>query len=217
MEEILSRLIIQIPGFILAVVIHESAHAYIADKFGDPTAKNLGRISLNPVPHIDLIGSIVFPIIGVLIGGVMFGWAKPVPVDTRRFKNMRKGIFWVSFAGPLSNIMLAIFTAFLLAFLATQISPDFYLYGPMYQMLIATIQINVVLAVFNLLPWPPLDGAKMVSAFLSFDNMVKYESLARYSIFFFLFLMYSGALRYVIGPALMAVNTIVVGFAGMMG
>ena len=100
MEDTILRLIIQVPGFLFAIVFHEFAHAYMAFRFGDSTAKDLGRMSLNPVPHIDLFGTIILPAVSVLLGGVMFGWAKPVPADTRRMKNIRKGIFWISCQMP---------------------------------------------------------------------------------------------------------------------
>ena len=202
MEDTILRLVTQVPGFLLAIVVHEAAHAYMACKFGDDTAKNMGRLSLNPMVHLDKIGTIVFPLIGVLIGGIMFGWAKPVPVDPRNFKNFRSAIFWVSFAGPLANIILAIFSAFFLAFIVAYIPSDSFIFSPFIQILKKSVYINIVLAVFNLIPWPPLDGSKMVSSFLERDMLVRYESLAKYSLLFFIFLMYTGVLRYVLTPAL---------------
>lgn len=203
MESLISRLIIQAPTLLLAIVIHEAAHAYMAHKFGDDTAKLKGRLTLNPAPHIDVMGTIVFPLIGLISGWVMFGWAKPVPVDPRKFSNARKGIFWVSFAGPLSNIILALISAFLLSILFTQVSPEFSLFKPFTDILKQSVIINIVLAVFNLIPWPPLDGSKMVSSFMDYETLRKYEELSRYSLLFFIFLMFTGVLSYVITPAIM--------------
>lgn len=202
MTDLIARLAIQIPAFLLAIVIHEASHAFMATKFGDDTPKYNGRLTLDPLVHLDLLGTVIFPLIGALIGGMMFGWAKPVPIDPRNFKNIRSGIFWVSFAGPLSNIILAVVCSFLLAFMFTNVSNDFYFFSPFTQILRASISINIILAVFNLIPFPPLDGSKMVSSFLNYKQLMQYESLARYSFIFFIFLMMTGALYYVITPAL---------------
>ncbi len=203
LSDLIFRLSIQVPGFLLAIVVHEAAHAYMAYRFGDNTAKYAGRLSLNPAVHLDVVGTIIFPLIGILFGGAMFGWAKPVPVDARKFKNIRKAIFWVSFAGPLANIILAMLSAILLSILLTQFAPNFYLFSPFKEILNQSVIINIILAVFNLIPWPPLDGSKMVSSFLDYTSMRKYEDLSRYSLIFFIFLMYTGALGYVLRPAIM--------------
>ena len=112
MEDIIYRIATSLPGFLLAIVFHEAAHAFIALKFGDPTAKLGGRLSLNPSVHYDLWGTVIMPLMFVILGWGIFGYAKPVPVDTRNFKNVKSGIFWVSFAGPLANILLAIVSSF---------------------------------------------------------------------------------------------------------
>ena len=203
LSHLIFRLSIQIPGFLLAIVVHEAAHAYMASKFGDNTAKYYGRLSLNPAVHLDVVGTVIFPLIVALFGGAMFGWAKPVPVDARNFKKIRQAIFWVSFAGPLANIILAAISALLLSILLTHFAPDFYLFTPFKDILNQSVIVNIVLAVFNLIPWPPLDGSKMVSSFLDYNSMRKYESLANYSLIFFIFLMYTGALGYVLRPAIM--------------
>ena len=126
MDDFILRLTIQIPGFLLGVVCHEAAHAWMALKWGDPTAKNSGRLTLNPVAHCDIVGSVIFPLIGALLGGTMFGWAKPVPVNPRQLRHPRHGMFWVGFAGPLANIVLGILSALAFAFLLTLVSEDFF-------------------------------------------------------------------------------------------
>jgi len=201
-DDIILRLATMMPAFLLGIVCHEAAHAYAAMKFGDNTAYHQGRLSLNPAVHYDPIGTVVFPLIGVAIGGVMFGWAKPVPVDARYFKNIRQGIFWVSFAGPLANIALAILSAFFLAVMIVWVPQDMYLYDSFFMMLRWSVMINIILAVFNLLPFPPLDGSKMVSTFLDYEQARKYEELQRFSFLFIIILIMTPAFSYIISPAL---------------
>jgi Zn-dependent protease len=202
MQDIIYNIAIGFPGFLFAIVFHEWAHARMALYFGDETAMHQGRLSLNPVVHADPIGTLLFPLIGAVTGGVMFGWARPVPVDPRRFKNHKSGVFWVSFAGPLANIILAIISAFAFAILVTQVSPDFTYFKVLQGMLRASLLINLVLAVFNLLPIPPLDGSKMVTTFLDYNQARKYEELGRYSFILILVLWMTNALSYLMMPAL---------------
>jgi len=200
MDDAIINVLVSIPVFLLAIVVHEVAHGYVALRMGDDTAKRMGRLSLNPIAHIDLIGTVILPLILGLIGGMMFGWAKPVPVDSRNFKNIKSGIFWVSFAGPLANIAFAILSCILFAIIAVFVPRDFYLYIPFIKMLRVSITLNIVLAIFNLIPFPPLDGSKMISTMLSYNNLRKYEAIATYSFPIFIILMWTGALGYVIGP-----------------
>lgn len=204
MEKIILNIATMMPGFLLGIVCHEAAHAYVAMRFGDKTAAYQGRLSLNPMVHYDPIGTVVFPLIGAMIGGVMFGWAKPVPVDSRHFKNIKQGIFWVSFAGPLANIILAVFSALLLAVIIVWIPQSFAYYGPFLLMARYSVMINTILAVFNLLPFPPLDGSKMAATFMDYNTARKYEGLQQYSFLFLIVLLLTGALSYIIRPALVA-------------
>jgi len=203
LQQIILRISIGAPGFLLAIVFHEAAHAFMAYRFGDHTAKYSGRLTLNPSAHIDPIGTILFPLIGAIFGSVMFGWAKPVPIDPRKFKNVRKGIFWVSFAGPLANILMAIVLAFILAFLYAKVSPQTYFYQSAIEMIQSAVGINIVLAAFNLIPFPPLDGSKMVSSFMQYNTAIWYEGLARYSLIFLMIIWMTPVLQYIIRPALM--------------
>lgn len=209
MEEIIYRIAISMPAFLLAIVCHEAAHAAMAKRFGDTTGESLGRLSLNPVVHYDLIGTIIFPLIGAMMGGTMFGWAKPVPVDSRRFKKVRSGIFWVSFAGPLANLILMFVSAVMLALLITKVSPEFSFFTIFADMLKNAVTINVLLAVFNLIPFPPLDGSKMVTSMLDYNKARKFEELERYSFVFLIILIMTPILSWIMTPALLVSNIIV--------
>jgi Zn-dependent protease len=215
--QIINVLSLAVPGFLLAIVCHEAGHAWMALKYGDDTAQRLGRLSLNPSVHYDLIGTIIFPMIGIVLGGVPFGWAKPVPVDPRRFKNMKSGIFWVSFAGPLANILLMILSAFLFALVYTKVPATFGFKKQFLGMLEYSVFINILLAVFNLIPFPPLDGSKMVSTFLSYENARKYEELQRYTMVFLLVLWFTPIFSMIIRPAQMVGYLLMNLFAGILG
>jgi len=187
-QEIIVTLALSAPGFLTAIVFHEWAHAFTAKKFGDDTADRMGRLTLNPMAHYDLFGTVLFPLICVSLGATAIGWAKPVPIDTRNFKQYKKGVFWVSFAGPLSNMILAFLGSFLQVFLLLKF-PGWEYTAILAKMLSYLIMINVVIGVFNLIPLPPLDGSRMLIPFLSFNATRKYEQLAQYTPYIFLGIM----------------------------
>lgn len=180
-NQILFSIAQSVPGFLLAIVVHEWAHGRMALKFGDRTALMAGRLTLNPAAHYDPMGTVVFPLLSAVTGFAIIGWAKPVPVDIRNFKEIRRGIFWVSFAGPLANLVVGTLSAIAVALVATQVSPSFAYYGVMIGMLKYSVFINFILAGFNLIPLPPLDGSKMLSTFLKGETLRKYEALAAYT------------------------------------
>lgn len=211
-----------LPGFLLAIVVHEAAHAWMANKFGDPTAKNQGRLTLNPAAHYDPLGTVFFPLLAAVGNFAVIGWARPVPIEVRNFKDIRKGIFWVSFAGPLSNLILGILSSLVLAIIATQVSSDWAYYTISLKMLRYSIFINFILAIFNLIPLPPLDGSKMVSAFLHGRTLQKYEELARYTPMIFILilalsLMGIHTLGYLLQPAHMLANFFMFSFLSLFG
>ena len=185
-QRILFTIAQSLPGFLLAIVVHEWAHGYVAKKFGDNTAERAGRLTLNPAAHVDPMGTIIFPLIGVVLGWAVIGWARPVPVDSRNFKDFRKAMFWVSFAGPGSNLLLGTISALSYALVATQVSQSFSYYPIILQMLSYSIFINFLLAFFNLIPLPPLDGSKMVASFLKGEALRKYQEVARFTPMIFL-------------------------------
>lgn len=200
--ESVQRLSLQFPPLVIAIVFHEVAHAFMATRWGDQTAKSEGRLTLNPVPHIDPMGTIFFPMLMMLMssGGMLFGWAKPVPINPSRFRKYRAGLFWVSFAGPAMNFLLALFSALLFSGIRKWVPTDFYLYEPLVAMSYVSVSLNIALAVFNLIPLPPLDGSKMIQSFLSFNATQKYESIAQYSFFILMALMFTGAFAILHGP-----------------
>jgi Zn-dependent protease len=192
--ERLQMLSIQLVPFIMAVVFHEYAHGVIAHRWGDNTAKKAGRLTLNPIPHIDPVGTLLFPIINMLTGmNLLFGWAKPVPIDPRLFKKYRHGLFWVSLAGPGMNFLLAILSAVVFCGIHAWMNPEFYLFEPLVAMAYVSVSLNYALGIFNLIPLPPLDGSKVIEAFLPMETARKYESLSRYSFFILIALLFTGA------------------------
>ncbi|MGE0617074.1 MAG: site-2 protease family protein [Bacteriovoracia bacterium] len=193
---LMQRLAINIVPFIMAVVLHEFAHGFVASKWGDNTARDSGRLTMNPAPHMDLMGTVILPLMMFATNSpILFGWAKPVPINPNRFKKYRSGLFWVSFAGPLMNITLALLAAAFLCALLRFSSNEFYLYEPLFQMAQVAVGLNFSLAIFNLLPIPPLDGSKMIQSFLSYTATQKYEAMAQYSFWIILALIMTGAIQ----------------------
>lgn len=198
---------VQMFPFLMAVVFHEYAHGYVANRWGDTTAKDQGRLTLNPLPHLDPIGTILFPLINMLSGmNLLFGWARPVPIDPRRFRKYRPGLFWVSLAGPAMNVLLAIASAAVLCAMIKWLDKDFYFFDPFVLMAQVSVTLNFALAIFNLIPLPPLDGSKIVESFLSLQATRKYESLARYSFFILMAMMLTGAFSILRYPILFCSN-----------
>jgi len=164
----LAQVFIQFAVLLFSLTIHEMAHAWTADRLGDPTARLLGRVSFNPLVHADLIGTVLFPLIA-LIGNVpLLGWAKPVPVNIHRLQHPRRDYVLVAAAGPASNLALAVLSAFTLA--ALPVSPvvlgEANVSAPLASFLSLAVQLNILLAVFNMLPIPPLDGGNVLSGLL---------------------------------------------------
>lgn len=201
MQEFVYNVAINLPAFLLAIVFHEWSHARVALWFGDDTAERQGRLTFNPTVHADPIGTLLFPLVGAAMGGIMFGWARPVPVDTRRFRNWKWGVFWVSFAGPLANIILSIVSALAFAMVYHYLPESNPYYKIAIDMTRNSILMNLVLAVFNLIPFPPLDGSKMVTSFLNYEQARRYEELQRYSFVFLIILWMTPIFRYLMLPA----------------
>ena len=190
---------------IFAITVHEAAHGYAAKYFGDLTAQYLGRISLNPLKHIDPIGTIILPAL-LASSGFIFGWAKPVPVNFSNLRNPKKNMMWVALAGPFSNLLMAIFWAFIYARL--QLFPDSSI---LFLELMARvgIQINLVLMILNMLPIPPLDGGKVAVSLLPYPWSSHLENLERYGLFIIIFLLISGVLGNILDPLIYISKSII--------
>ena len=206
MEEVIDTMLM-IVAFALAIICHEVAHGLAALWLGDDTAKKAGRLTLDPIPHIDPIGSILLPAVLALTGtGVMFGWAKPVPVNLARMRNQRKGLWVTAIAGPLTNLILAIVGALLARLVLWRImnsdlgDSEHDLIWKGVGFLVYVVQINVLLMVFNMLPIPPLDGSRVVAAMMRPAQARTYLRFGQFGFIAIFLLMNFGALDRVIGP-----------------
>ena len=183
--------------------MHESAHAWTADRLGDSTARERGRVSLNPIVHADLVGTVIFPLL-VLVGGVpwLIGWAKPVPVNVRRLRHPRRDYMLVAAAGPASNLLLALSAAIALWFVPVSpvILGEPNVSAPLASLLGRTLELNVLLAVFNLLPIPPLDGGNVLSGLLPPKLAGMFNEIRPYGFLLLYALMLTGGLNYLVGP-----------------
>lgn len=186
---------------IFAITVHEAAHGYVARYFGDMTAHLQGRISLNPIRHIDPLGTILIPALTLAAGGILFGWAKPVPVDFSRLRNPKRDMLWVAAAGPAANLVMAFFWALVIKFSASA-PADFAM--PMAYMGQAGIMINVVLMVLNLLPLPPLDGGRIAVSLLPNPLAERFARIEQYGFIILLVLLFTGVLSKILDPFIRA-------------
>lgn len=202
MQDLIQTIAVYAIPVIFAITLHEAAHGYVARLFGDNTATLAGRVTLNPVPHIDLVGTLLVPA-GILLmsklmggAGLLFGWAKPVPVDFGQLRRPKRDMLWVALAGPAANLFMAILWAISLSLLArTQVQESFFV-----QMAIAGININLVLMALNLLPLPPLDGGRIVFSLLPHRLAFQYSRLEPFGIPILLILLVTGLLGTLIMP-----------------
>lgn len=190
---------------IFAITVHEAAHGYAAKYFGDLTAEKMGRITLNPIKHIDMIGTIILPALTLMLGGILFGWAKPVPVNFDNLNNPKKDMLWVAAAGPASNFIMAILWVLVLKY-ANSAPEDAAFF--LLEMSKVGIMINLVLMVLNLLPLPPLDGGRIAVSLLPMNIAVKFSQLERYGFIILIFLLFTGILGKIISP--------IIGFFGQL-
>lgn len=183
---------------IFAITLHEAAHGYVAKHFGDSTAYMLGRVSLNPVRHIDLVGTIIVPIVTLLLGGILFGWAKPVPVNFGQLRRPKQDMLWVAIAGPAANLAMAVFWALIIK--ASTLVPETYFTLPLVRMGQAGVMINVVLMVLNLLPLPPLDGGRVAVSLLPNPLAYRFSRIEPYGLIILVILFVTHILGQILWP-----------------
>jgi len=208
-------LVLFAPMLIICLSIHEWAHAKSADMLGDSTPRFMGRLTLDPMAHITLVGTVVLPCIAVLTGLPLFGWAKPVPVDMRNFKNPRSGMALVAAAGPASNLVLATLMVAMLAILnqkyqmgVGELKAQGGMLGAGVEMLILGVQLNAFLAFFNLIPLPPLDGSRILQGLVSREWALKLDQMEAWSGWLILLLAFSGVFRVLAIPVFHFIGTL---------
>jgi Zn-dependent protease len=187
---------------LFSLTVHEMAHAWTADRLGDPTARLLGRVSLNPIVHADLIGTVVFPLVSLVSGAMLIGWAKPVPVTLRYLRQPRRDYMLVAAAGPASNLLLALFAAILLAIvpISPQTLGESNVSVPIATLLSRLVNLNVLLAVFNMLPIPPLDGGNVLSGLLPPNLASLFNKVRPYGFILLYALVLSGGFEMIVLP-----------------
>ncbi len=210
------KIVVWVLPVVFAITVHEVAHGWVAKKYGDNTAYMLGRLTLNPLKHIDPLGTIILPGLLLLTGtSFIFGWAKPVPVDARNFKNPRQDMAVVAIAGPVSNFLMATGWALLVRIGGMVGESSKAIAEPLIYMGVAGISINLVLALLNLLPIPPLDGSRVLSGFLPHRLAWQYNQLERYGFIILLVLLYTKILNVILAYPLYFVQNVFFSIAGL--
>ena len=211
MEDFFLKLSVMLVPGMLAIVCHEVSHGYVAWRFGDPTARMMGRLTLNPIKHIDIIGTLMIFVVGI-------GWAKPVPVVYENLRNPKRDMIWVAAAGPITNILLATVSAFLLRGIvaignpASSASPAAMILEPLLLMLAFSVYINLLLAIFNMIPLPPLDGGRVLSGLLPFRQAAALARIEPYGMIIIIVLVFfTNLFSYVISPILTLAIQLLVG------
>ena len=213
---LVQRIVVWILPVIFAITVHEVAHGWVAKKYGDNTASSQGRLTLNPIKHIDLLGTIILPGLLLITGtGFIFGWAKPVPVDPRNFKNPLHDMAIVALAGPVSNLLMAVVWA-LIARLGVTIGAGTEAVSlPLIYSGVAGISINLVLALINLLPIPPLDGSRILTGILPRYWAWQYNRLERFGFIILLVLLYTNLLGAILAYPMFVAQKVFFSIAGL--
>lgn len=188
---------------LFAITIHEAAHGYVARHFGDMTAYQAGRISLNPIRHIDPVGTILLPLLTLALGGILFGWAKPVPVNFAALRRPKQDMLWVAIAGPASNLLMALFWGLMIK--VAWMFPGGYFTEPLLEMAQIGVKINAILMVLNLLPLPPLDGGRVAVSLLPHRQAYQLSRIEPYGMFILIGLAITPVLGWILTPPVVAV------------
>ena len=205
---ILRQLAVSALPVLIAITFHEVSHGFVANRLGDPTAKMMGRLTLNPIAHIDPVGTILLPLMMIVLtnGQFVFGYAKPVPINPSNFKNPKRDMAISAAAGPITNLCLAVLSLLVLKFLVVPASVFLNgditkaVFTPLTLMLTSSIIFNVVLAAFNLIPIPPLDGGRVLVGFLPHKQAVSYSRIEPFGFIIVIVLIYSGLTDYFVMP-----------------
>jgi Zn-dependent protease len=198
---LIQKILLWIIPLVLAITVHEVAHGWVANKLGDPTAKQMGRLTLNPLKHIDLFGTIIMPGILLMLGGIVFGYAKPVPIGWRNLRDPRRDMALVAIAGPLTNAFMAVGWALVAKVALWQYDAGHIEIGaPLYFMSSVGIMLNLVLLVLNLIPIPPLDGSRVVASFLTGTWARNYARIEPFGFLILLAMLVFGVLGHVLNP-----------------
>jgi len=207
--DVIQRLVVFFGPFLFALCFHEYAHGLVAKWRGDNTAERLGRLTLNPFAHADVIGTFVFPIMSIVLNSpISFGWAKPVPVDSRNLKNVRTDMFWIALAGPMSNILLAVLSAVVL-FFVVKLNLFVGFQSGLFEFIKTFMTLNLFLAFFNILPIHPLDGGKVLARFLPASINYKLEQHEGIMSLILMVLLFSGAIHFLSYPVLLVYNFLI--------
>ena len=201
---LIQQLAIQLPPLLFALTVHELAHGWVAFRLGDPTAKMAGRLTMNPLKHLDPLGVLAFVIMKI-------GWAKPVPVDPRYFRNPQKDMLLVALAGPGANVLLALASSALARVLVSVPVLPLFVLQPLVGMLVASVWINIMLAVFNIIPIPPLDGSKVLMGVLPPEAARSFARIEPFGFFILLALFYTGVIGGLILPIIRFANNLLLG------
>ncbi|HEY0665163.1 MAG TPA: site-2 protease family protein [Gallionella sp.] len=212
-EQLIQTITLAAIPVLFAITLHEAAHGYVARHFGDMTAYQQGRISLNPLRHIDPIGTILLPILTLMLGGILFGWAKPVPVNFAALRRPKQDMLWVAIAGPASNLAMAL--GWGLLYKLAWMNPGNYFAEPLMGMAVIGLEINVILMVLNLLPLPPLDGGRVAISLLPHRQAYQLSRIEPYGIFILIFLVITPILGWILFPLVKMVKNLILMLLGI--